>query len=98
MTVYVDSLLARGWVVRGRQINSCHMFSDQPDMKDLHAIADKIRLKPEWFQGTASTPHYDLMPERRAAAVAAGAVEVDRRRAVEIWRALREAREKAKVT
>ncbi len=39
-------------------------------------------MKREWFQDDERLPHYDLNERRRAVAVAAGAVEVDRRRVV----------------
>jgi len=86
MTVYVDPLHAWGWRLRGRETPSCHMFTDTPELDELHVLAARIGMKRTWFQPHRLAPHYDLTPSRRAAAVAAGAVEVDRRRAVEIWR------------
>lgn len=47
-------------------------------------------MKLSWFQDKKSCPHYDLTPSRRAAAIAAGAVEMDRRGAVAIWRQRRQ--------
>jgi len=91
MTVYVDPLMSHGWVLHGRSVKNCHMFTDGT-LEELHAIAERIGMMRSAFQASASTPHYDLTPERRAAAIGAGAVEVDRRQAVRIWRALREAR------
>lgn len=91
MTVYVDPLMLHGWRLRGRTVQNCHMFTDG-SFEELHAIALKIGMKRSWFQASASTPHYDLTPSRRAAALAAGAIEVDRRGAVEIWRKLRKKR------
>jgi hypothetical protein len=43
-------------------------------------MAARIGMQREWFQAPlkSSKPHYDLTPPRRAAAVAAGAVELDR--------------------
>lgn len=87
--IYVDELMSHGWILRGRTIRSCHMFSDTLEFEALHALAARIGLRRSWFQGKASTPHYDLTTAKRAEAIAAGAVSVDRRRAVEIWRARR---------
>lgn len=88
MTVYVDPLMSHGWKRRGRAVQNCHMFTDGA-IDELHAIAQAIGLKCSWFQANASTPHYDLTPSRRTAAIGAGAIEVDRRGAVAIWRELR---------
>lgn len=90
MTVYVDPLEDFGWVLRGRRVQSCHMFTDTVELDELHRVALAIGMKLSWFQDKKSCPHYDLTPSRRAAAIAAGAVEMDRRGAVAIWRARRE--------
>lgn len=86
MTVYVDPLEDFGWVLRGRRVQSCHMFTDTVELDELHRIALAIGMKLSWFQDKPRAPHYDLTPRRRAAAIAAGAVEVDRKGAVAIWR------------
>lgn len=88
MTIFVDPLMAHGWRLHGRMVRSCHMFTDQQDLAELHAMAEKIGCHAAWFQDK-STPHYDLVESRRVSAVAFGAVAVDRRKAVKIWRALR---------
>ena len=84
-----------GWVLRGHSIANCHLFTDALDLAELHAFAERIGLKQSWLQhkhvDLFSLPHYDLTPRRRAAAIAAGALEVDRREAVRLWRARREA-------
>ena len=67
--VYVDEIRLyglRAW---------CHMVTDGP-IDELHAFADRIGLKREWFQEKGSTHHYDLMTAMRERAVKAGAVEV----------------------
>jgi hypothetical protein len=51
----------------------CQLFADTTD--ELHAFAGRIGLVRSWFRGD----YYDLTPKRRVAAVAAGALEVDRR-------------------
>lgn len=100
MTVYVDSLFDAKDRYHGkgedqaRRVGAkhanmcCHMVADQADCEELHAMAKKIGMRREWFQGD----HYDLVPTRRVAAIANGAVEVDRRTFVEILRSQRRAR------
>jgi hypothetical protein len=95
MSIYVDELItwsehayrgkdraqaARVGARNGHQW--CHMFADKADCPELHVIAGKIGMRREWFQGD----HYDLTPGRRKQAVKAGAIEVTREQAVEIWR------------
>jgi hypothetical protein len=43
----------------------------------------------KWYQREASTPHYDISKEKRAVAIAAGAIEVDRRGLVAVIRRIR---------
>lgn len=71
MPVYVDNMRAP---YRGMKM--CHMVADSMD--ELLAMADKIGMKREWFQ-PLSHPHFDVSLTRRAAAVAHGAIQVDRR-------------------
>jgi hypothetical protein len=96
MAVYVDRLRDWGW----RLGPSCHLITDGPN-EELHAFAASIGLRRSWFQAKASGPHYDLTAGRRAAAVAAGAVELEDRPFHEIlrrWRAAAVARMKAAAT
>lgn len=63
-----------------RNTLSCHMSSTLPGeagTRELVAFARRLGLRPDWIQrpGT-SLEHFDLVARRRAAAVAAGAVEV----------------------
>lgn len=63
-------------------------MSDQLDPTELHEFAARIGLRRAWFQPgkdlldrTRHDPpgdHYDVTLGKRAAAVAAGAVELDR--------------------
>lgn len=95
MPVYVDPLMNHGWVLRGRVVPSCHMLTDDMTLEELHALATRIGMKRAWFQ-SRSTPHYDLTPKRRSMAIAAGAVEIDRRRSAAIavmWRERRKTQE-----
>lgn len=90
MAVYVDQLAPWGWVLRGRKVLSCHMFTDSADLEELHAVALRIGMKRAWFQSHRIAPHYDLTPSRRMTAVELGVIEVSRREARDIWRARRE--------
>ena len=75
MSVYVDPFMSHGWVLRGRCVQSCHLFADT--IEELHIFAQKIGLKRSWFQGKGSRPHYDLVASKRADAVLKGAVELN---------------------
>lgn len=73
--VYVDALMDWGW----RLGVSCHMLPHGHTdlaLEELHQMAERIGLKREWFQDKTRWLHYDLTASRRAAAVAAGAVEI----------------------
>lgn len=97
MTVYVDALVVHDLTGKSAQVQrvfkygACHMFTDGP-MEELHTMARQIGMRRSWFQDEGDLPHYDLNPRRRAAAVLAGAVEVDKRKTVEVMRANRAAR------
>lgn len=70
MTVYVDKF-PPGW---GKWTGGGHMLAS--DLDELHAMADRIGLRREWFQGHTTFAHYDVQRGKRALAVAAGAVEI----------------------
>jgi hypothetical protein len=85
VSVYVDTLVAfaasdpksQAFRVGARNRHRwCHMIADT--LEELHAMAARIGMKREWFQDKGRTPHYDLTPGRRAAAVKAGAIECNR--------------------
>jgi hypothetical protein len=82
MSIYVDKA-----VHRFRHMLMCHMLADSPE--ELHAMAERIGVARRWYQRDASTPHYDLSQEQRAEAIAAGAIEVDRRGLVAVIRRIR---------
>ena len=74
MSVYVD----KAAYPHGNMI-MCHMIADT--LTELHAMADALGLKREYFQ-PRSFPHYDLAKSKRAAAIAFGAIEVSRKELV----------------
>ena len=81
MRIYVDNLKRREMkshftqIIGNRNNNMwCHLFSS--DEKALHAFAANLGLKREWFQRQGFA-HYDLTPNRRAAALRLGATERD---------------------
>ncbi len=85
--VYVDDLFPWPKTVNWPYKLSCHLFSDSE--VELHSFAKAIRLKRSWFQ-EKSIPHYDLTSNKRQEALLAGAKEVERKEAVQIWRKLRD--------
>ena len=56
---------------------SAHLTCD--DVIALHVFAALIGLKREWFQPHPVHPHYDLTPQKLAAALKAGAILVPAR-------------------
>lgn len=80
MAVYVD-----GEQNAFRRMVMCHMFADT--IAELHAMADAIGMKREWYQ-PFSFPHYDVAKGRRARAVKLGAIEVTRREGYEVRKRL----------
>lgn len=72
MTVYVDDMHKSPMGNLGFMKMS-HMMADTD--RELHAMADAIGLKRDWFQGD----HYDVSKAYRAKAVELGAVEVTMR-------------------
>lgn len=84
MTVYVDDMRAPF----GRMV-MCHMIADTDD--ELHAMADRIGVARRWHQHAGSwLSHYDISKSKRALAVQAGAVEIDKRQLAAILRQRRE--------
>lgn len=98
MSVYVDDMFRKATVPNGaRSVTGewCHMQADTRE--ELDAMADKIGLRRSWIQYPDDDVkrHYDVTRPRRAAAVAAGAIEMgmlDLARLRAKWRAERRAR------
>lgn len=97
MTVYVDHAAIPATVGRPNARWS-HLTADTPG--ELHAFAARIGLKPDWFQTVCKTRcapagapcphwHYDVTATKRAAAVTAGAKEIDMRQLGDLIRARR---------
>ncbi|WP_443750534.1 DUF4031 domain-containing protein [Asticcacaulis solisilvae] len=74
MTVYIDDMY-RYAVGEFRGMRMSHMIADSD--AELHAMAVRIGMKPEWFQGD----HYDVPLPRRELAIDAGAVAITYRQA-----------------
>jgi hypothetical protein len=88
MTVYVDHAFAFGdW---GRWSGGGHLQADTTT--ELHAFAERMGLRREWFQSKPGRPendHYDLTRAGRELALELGAVVEDRREGTRRRRALR---------
>lgn len=78
MTVYIDDA-ANVYL----NMKMSHMIADTDD--ELHAMAQTIGLKREWFQ-VQSIPHYDVCQSKRKLAINRGAVQISRRELVQIVR------------
>lgn len=87
--IYVDSIQRGPTPWRGGRYS--HLMSDE-SIAELLAFAKTLGLPSSWFQQPyrSALPHFDLAPSYRARAIAAGAIEVDRRGFVEAMRRYRE--------
>jgi len=103
VTIYVDQAFIPADVPNGRRVVSsrwCHLMSDQIDPTELHEFAERIGLRRSWFQRgkrlgrpgehDPAGDHYDVTEGKRRAAVAAGAVEIDRDGLVALMRSRRD--------
>lgn len=80
MAVYVDDMEASF----GRMV-MCHMLADTTD--ELLAMADKIGVQRKWLQKAGTRhEHFDIAKSKRALAVQAGAIEIDRAGLAEVLR------------
>lgn len=80
MSVYVDDAK----IPFGRMVMS-HLFADSEE--ELHAMADALGLKREWFQprnGRVSR-HYDVSLTKREEALQLGALPLSYPRGVAEW-------------
>jgi hypothetical protein len=77
MTVYVDAVFTaepQGKQAKSHGVRWCHMIAT--DLDELHEMARKIGLKRRYFQPHPIYSHYDLVPTKRALAIAEGAQEI----------------------
>ncbi len=74
MAVYVDP--AR-FSRPGGRMRYCHLAADS--LEELHAFAARIGVGRHFFHADARHRHYDLNPQARERALAAGALEVSSR-------------------
>lgn len=81
MPVYVDNMRAS----YGR-MKMCHLLADS--MTELFEMADRIGVARKWFQ-PLSHPHFDIALSKKALAIQAGAIEVDRHGIVEVMKRYR---------
>jgi allophanate hydrolase subunit 1 len=73
----------------------CHMLADSDE--ELHAMAARIGMKPEWHQKPGSVhSHYDISLGKRRLAIYFGAVEINRAQLGQILKRRREALAKEK--
>lgn len=79
--ILVDGITEHDTKLRYKQWS--HMVSDSSE-EELHAMATKIGLRRDWFQGRpkSSAAHYDVTPTKRALAIKHGAVAVTSRELV----------------
>jgi len=87
--IYVDELTvcirSKKWPYR----QACHMMADS--VEELHYFAGRMGLMRSWFQ-RGSLPHYDLTKGMRLLAVKFGAIEIDKKKFVELMRKYRSRR------
>jgi hypothetical protein len=80
MTVYVDAAVWERWERRW-----CHLLAD--DLDELHAFAATLGIERRRFQTKPRRPwvdHYDIDEDRRATAIALGAIAITRREVCEL--------------
>lgn len=88
--IYVDDVITQTpKSLRMQELGDqwCHLTTDGP-IEELHAFAQRLGIYFRRFHDHRSLPHYDITPEERDQALAAGAVYLSakeqlRRRQVE---------------
>ena len=85
--IYVDEMMVclrnKNWPYS----RSCHLVADS--VEELHVFARRMGLKRSWFQSKSDLPHYDLTTGMRFMAIRLGAIEIDKKKFVEIMRKYR---------
>ena len=82
MTIYVDNVR-----VKWAGSEWCHLVADTLD--ELHSFASQIGLRRNWFQSSASYPHYDIKLSVRIKAIQLGAVPGTRKQIIECAKKLK---------
>lgn len=81
MTVYVDDMLMKAQVGRGRPARWSHLMADTAE--ELHEFAARLGLRREWaqYEDKPWMLHYDVTATKRQAAIRLGAVPITWREA-----------------
>ena len=91
VSVYVDNAFAVGdW---GRWSGGGHLQADT--VEELHAFAERLGLRREWFQckpGRPENDHYDIGRRGRERALELGAIDEERAAGTRRRQAIRRAR------
>lgn len=74
--LYVDRPRHYGWRLRGHAVANSHLITDEPDLVELHEMAERLGMKRAWFQDDPDRPHYDLTVQRHRAALELGVPEI----------------------
>lgn len=82
MTIYVDNVK-----VKWAGSEWCHLVADTLD--ELHSFASQIGLRRQWFQSSASYPHYDIKLAVRTKAIQLGALPGTRKQIIECAKKLK---------
>ena len=67
----------------GRMIMS-HMAADTLD--ELHQMAHNIGINKKHFQDKTNKPHYDICKRSKSKAIKLGAIEINDRKLIELYR------------
>ena len=81
MAVYVGTREYR----YGRMLMS-HMAADT--IEELHQMAQEVGVAKRHFQNKQGKPHYDICKQNKLKAIELGAIEVNDREIIELYRAL----------
>lgn len=86
MSVYVDMIRPVSTSRRWTHPEAAHLLADT--IEELHAFAASIKLAKCWYS-RGSTPHYDVNRTMWEKAIAAGAIQLDRKQTVALIHRLR---------
>lgn len=69
---------------RYRRMVMSHMAADT--LEELHLMAAKIGVPERHFQNKPGRPHYDICKKNKIKAIEFGAIEVNDRKIIELYR------------